>query len=64
MTATPHDAFAGSILDLCSGAHAMNANLFDRLDRSIVNSAKAACSAPSKFPWQCPSDCFLRGKMP
>jgi malonyl-CoA/methylmalonyl-CoA synthetase len=47
MTATDHDAFAGPILDLPSGAYAMNANLFDRLGRSITNRAKAAIISPA-----------------
>jgi malonyl-CoA/methylmalonyl-CoA synthetase len=47
MTATPHDAFAGSILDLRTGDSAMNANLFDRLERSIVDRTKAAIISPA-----------------
>jgi malonyl-CoA/methylmalonyl-CoA synthetase len=47
MTATDHDAFAGSILDLLSGAHAMNANLFDRLERSIADLTKTVITTPA-----------------
>ncbi len=47
MTATAHNAFAGSIIDPRFGAHAMNANLFDRLERSIVDRPKAAIISPA-----------------
>jgi malonyl-CoA/methylmalonyl-CoA synthetase len=47
MTVIVHDAFAGSILDLRTGAYAMNANLFDRLERSIVNRTRAAFISPT-----------------
>jgi malonyl-CoA/methylmalonyl-CoA synthetase len=47
MTATAHDALAGSNLDLCTGAYAMNANLFDQLARSIVDRTKAAIISPA-----------------
>ena len=47
MTATAHDAFAGSILDLRPGAYDMNANLFDRLERSIADLNKTAIAAPA-----------------
>src|SRR5215218_3579395 len=47
MTATSHDAFAGTIIDPRSGAIAMNANLFDRLERSIVEPTKTAIVTPA-----------------
>jgi malonyl-CoA/methylmalonyl-CoA synthetase len=47
MTATAHYAFTGSILDHRSGAYAMNANLFERLERSIVDRTKAAIISPT-----------------
>src|SRR5215218_5159630 len=47
MTATSHDAFAGSIIDPRSGAIAMNANLFDRLERSIIEPTKTAITTPA-----------------
>ncbi len=46
MIAAPNDPLAGSILDPRSGAHAMNANLFDRLERSMVHRQKTAIATP------------------
>src|SRR5918993_5472200 len=42
MTATSHKTVAGSTIDPRYGAPAMNANLFDRLERSIRDHTKAA----------------------
>src|SRR5215212_4505403 len=47
MTATSHDTFAGSTIDPRFGAIAMNANLFDRLERSIVEPTKTAITTPA-----------------
>jgi malonyl-CoA/methylmalonyl-CoA synthetase len=47
MTATSHDTFAGSTIDPRFGAIAMNANLFDRLERSIVELTKTAITTPA-----------------
>jgi malonyl-CoA/methylmalonyl-CoA synthetase len=47
MTATSHDTFAGSTIDPRFGAIAMNANLFDQLERSIVEPTKTAITTPA-----------------
>jgi hypothetical protein len=47
MTARIHNLSSGSIPDLHSGAYAMNANLFDRLERSIADLTKTAIISPA-----------------
>src|SRR5829696_8621924 len=47
MTATSHKTVAGSTIDPRYGALAMNANLFDRLERSIRDHTKAAIATPA-----------------
>ncbi|HZA91319.1 MAG TPA: AMP-binding protein, partial [Gemmatimonadales bacterium] len=47
MTATSHDTFAGSTIDPRFGAIAMNANLFDRLERSIIKPTTTAITTPA-----------------
>ncbi len=46
MTTTPN-ALTETIVDARFGAHAMNANLFDRFERSILDPAKAAITTPA-----------------
>src|SRR5918997_3471425 len=47
MTATSHNTVAGSTIDPRYGALAMNANLFDRLERSIRDHTKGAIATPA-----------------
>ena len=47
MTATFPNILIGSIIDPRFGAHAMNANLFDRLERSITELTKPAITTPA-----------------
>jgi malonyl-CoA/methylmalonyl-CoA synthetase len=47
VTAIAYDMLTGSIIDPRFGAHAMNANLFDRLERSIADLTKTAITTPA-----------------
>ena len=47
MTATIPNSLTGSIIDPRFGAHAMNANLFDRPERSIADLTKKAITTPT-----------------
>ena len=47
MIATIPNSLTGSVIDPRFGAHAMNANLFDRLERSIADLSQTAITTPT-----------------
>ena len=55
MTGPSLDTFSRSVIDPRYGALAMNANLFDRLERSIADPSKSAITPPPARPSATPT---------